>query len=209
MYIHIYTYILTQSFWTGTKVIRRKHIVQPTGFGACSSTCCQWDGEDVPAPWEWSNSHPPVHPVNQTGCHGYIYTIFMTTHTIFTTTHTQSMTPHMLGTKGPRFSRSCTWPSHAWSDLVPDRGCSHDQHDSLLQFKMFYSLKLSYWLPDHCRSFPNRVIFQDASVVTTSWADPAILHDFSDRRDRDLHIGKVWPGLYWDVHVMPLHELTG
>ena len=37
MYIHIYTYIFTQSFWTGTKVIRRKHIVQPTGFGACSS----------------------------------------------------------------------------------------------------------------------------------------------------------------------------
>ena len=56
----MYTYILTQSFWTGTKVIRRKHIVQPTGFGACSSTCCQWDGEDVPAPWERSNSHPPV-----------------------------------------------------------------------------------------------------------------------------------------------------
>ena len=60
IYIYIYTYILTQSFWTGTKVIRRKHIVQPTGFGACSSTCCQWDGEDVPAPWERSNSHPPV-----------------------------------------------------------------------------------------------------------------------------------------------------
>ena len=59
-YIHTNTYILTQSFWTGTKVIRRKHIVQPTGFGACSSTCCQWDGEDVPAPWEWSNSRPPV-----------------------------------------------------------------------------------------------------------------------------------------------------
>ena len=50
----------TQSFWTETKVIRRKHIVQPTGFGACSSTCCQWDGEDVPAPWERSISHPPV-----------------------------------------------------------------------------------------------------------------------------------------------------
>ena len=55
-----YIYILTQSFWTGTKVIRRKHIIQPTGFGACFSTCCQWDGEDVPAPWERSNSHPPV-----------------------------------------------------------------------------------------------------------------------------------------------------
>ena len=59
-YIYIYIYILTQSFWTGTKVIRRKHIIQPTGFGACSSTCCQWDGEDVLAPWERSNSHPPV-----------------------------------------------------------------------------------------------------------------------------------------------------
>ena len=60
VYIYIYIYILTQSFWTGTKVIGRKHIIQPTGFGACSSTCCQWDGEDVPAPWERSNSHPPV-----------------------------------------------------------------------------------------------------------------------------------------------------
>ena len=32
-------YISTQKLWTGTTVIRRKHIVQPTGFGACSSTC--------------------------------------------------------------------------------------------------------------------------------------------------------------------------
>ena len=53
-------YILTQSFRTETKVIRRKHIIQPTSFGACSSTCCQWDGEDVPAPWERSNPDPPV-----------------------------------------------------------------------------------------------------------------------------------------------------
>ena len=32
IYIHtyIYIYILTQSFWTGTKVIRRKHIIQPS-----------------------------------------------------------------------------------------------------------------------------------------------------------------------------------
>ena len=60
LHTYIYTYILTQSFWTGTKVIRRKHIVQPTGFSACSLTCCQWDGEDVPAPWERSNSHPRV-----------------------------------------------------------------------------------------------------------------------------------------------------
>ena len=27
---YIYIYILTQIFWTGTKVIRRKHIIQPT-----------------------------------------------------------------------------------------------------------------------------------------------------------------------------------
>ena len=37
-----YIYILIQSFWMGTKVIRRKHIIQPIGFGACSSTCCQF-----------------------------------------------------------------------------------------------------------------------------------------------------------------------
>ena len=62
--VYIYMYILTQSFWTGTKVIRRKHIIQPTGFGACSSTCCQWNGEDVPAPWERPYSHPPVRVQN-------------------------------------------------------------------------------------------------------------------------------------------------
>ena len=48
--IHIYIYLLTQSFWAVTNVTMRKHIIQTTGFGACSSTCCQWDGEDVPAP---------------------------------------------------------------------------------------------------------------------------------------------------------------
>ena len=55
-----YICILTQSFWMGTTVIRRKHIIQPPGFGACSSTSFQWDGEDVPVPWERWNSHPPV-----------------------------------------------------------------------------------------------------------------------------------------------------
>ena len=55
----------------GTKVIRRKHIIQPTGFGACSSTCCQWDGEDVPAPWEQSNSHPPVRVQNHVSINSY------------------------------------------------------------------------------------------------------------------------------------------
>ena len=61
IYIYIYMYVLTQSFWTGTKVIWRKLIIQPTGFGACSSICCQWD---VPAPWGRSNSHPPVRVQN-------------------------------------------------------------------------------------------------------------------------------------------------
>ena len=32
-------------------------------------------------------------------------------------------------------------------------------------------------------------------VATTSWADHAVLYDFSGRRDRDLQIGTVWPGL--------------
>ena len=51
-----YIYILTQSFWTGTKVIRRKQIIQPTRFGACSSTCCQWDAEcQIYASVKWVN----------------------------------------------------------------------------------------------------------------------------------------------------------
>ena len=32
------------SIRTRTKVIRRKYIIQPTGFGAYSSTCCLWEG---------------------------------------------------------------------------------------------------------------------------------------------------------------------
>ena len=35
----------------------------------CSSTCCQWDGEDVPAPWQWSNSHTPVRVKNMCQSH--------------------------------------------------------------------------------------------------------------------------------------------
>ena len=77
MYIYIYIHILAQSFWTGTKVIRRIHIVQPTGFGACSSTCCQWDGEDVPAPWERSNSHShfPVQKSRTIDLYNTIYAV--------------------------------------------------------------------------------------------------------------------------------------
>ena len=77
MYIYIYIHILTQSFWTGTKVIRRIHIVQPTGFGACSSTCCQWDGEDVPAPWKRSNSHShfPVQKSRAIDLYNTIYAV--------------------------------------------------------------------------------------------------------------------------------------
>ena len=35
-----------------TSVFGRKHIIQPTGFGAYSSICFEWDGEDVSAPSE-------------------------------------------------------------------------------------------------------------------------------------------------------------
>ena len=69
---HIYIYILTQNFWTGTKVIRRKHIVQPTGFGACSSTgvngmerMCQRHGSDqTPTLLFESKNHVSIHLYN-------------------------------------------------------------------------------------------------------------------------------------------------
>ena len=35
------------SLWARNKVVRRKPIIHPTGFGAYSSTCFQWDGKDV------------------------------------------------------------------------------------------------------------------------------------------------------------------
>ena len=68
-HLFIYIYILTHSFWAETRVIRRKHIIKPSGLGACSSTCCQWDGEDVPASWEPSNSHPPFRVQNHVSIH--------------------------------------------------------------------------------------------------------------------------------------------
>ena len=53
--MHIYIYINTELLEGEQRSPGRN--TSPTGFGACSSTCCQWDGEDVPAPWERSNSH--------------------------------------------------------------------------------------------------------------------------------------------------------
>ena len=49
-----------------TKVVRRKHIIKPTGSGAYSSTCFQWEGEDVPVNvnnilgCRWSNPGPCI-----------------------------------------------------------------------------------------------------------------------------------------------------
>ena len=65
--MNAYIYINTAS----GREPRRKHIIQHTGFGACSSTCCQWNGEDVPAPWERSNSHPPVRVQNHVSINSY------------------------------------------------------------------------------------------------------------------------------------------
>ena len=55
-----------------TKVVRRKYIIQPTGFGAYSSTCfngmermCQRHGSN-------QNSHPPV-LVRKSLCNQFIY----------------------------------------------------------------------------------------------------------------------------------------
>ena len=59
-YNALYVYTNKLSIRTRTKVIRRKHIIQPTGFSAYSSICFLWDGEDVAAPWELLHSHPPI-----------------------------------------------------------------------------------------------------------------------------------------------------
>ena len=66
-----YIYILTQLLGENKG---HQDIIQPTGFGACSSTCCQWDGEDVPAPWGRSNSHPPVRVQNHVSINSYSIT---------------------------------------------------------------------------------------------------------------------------------------
>ena len=38
----------------------------------------------------------------------------------------------------------------------------------------FYSLKLSYWLPDHCRSFPYRADFEDVSTMLPRLPEPTM-----------------------------------
>ena len=38
----------------------------------------------------------------------------------------------------------------------------------------FYSLKLSHWLPEHCRSFPDRADFQDVSTMLPRLHEPTM-----------------------------------
>ena len=38
----------------------------------------------------------------------------------------------------------------------------------------FYSKTLSYWLPDHCRSFPDRADFQDVSTMLPRLHEPTM-----------------------------------
>ena len=59
-YTVIYIYTLVQtiiSIQTKLGIVRRKHTVHPTGFGAYSSTCCK-GSDNRPAPWESISSHP-------------------------------------------------------------------------------------------------------------------------------------------------------
>ena len=60
IYIYIYIYTLVQTIicvQAKLEVVRRKHIVHLTGFGAYSSTCCK--ETTMPAPWETISPHPP------------------------------------------------------------------------------------------------------------------------------------------------------
>ena len=59
VYIYIHTFVrIIISVQAKLEVVRRKHIVHPTGFGAYSSTCCK-DQTTVSSSWESISSHPP------------------------------------------------------------------------------------------------------------------------------------------------------
>ena len=49
--------------------------------------------------------------------------------------------------------------------------CPHAVYDSSITF---YSKTLSYWLPDHCRSFPDRADFQDVSTMLPRLHEPTM-----------------------------------
>ena len=113
----------------------------------------------------------------------------MTIRMLSTNAHTLSTNALMLGTTVPRRFRFHTRLKSIHESIVAT---------VMTNTTKFYSKTLSYWLPDHCRSFPwpSRLPRCQYDVATTSWADHADVHDFSDRRYRDRQIGTVWPGLY-------------
>ena len=92
-------------------------------------------------------------------------TLSTTVDTLSTTVDTLSTTVDTLRMTGPRYFWSCTRPRDAWSDLVPDRGCSHDN---------VCSLTLSCWFPDHCRSIPVRTSKMHVSTMLPRLHEPTI-----------------------------------
>ena len=72
---------------------------------------------------------------NQTGCHGYIDTIFMTTHTLSTTVHTLSVILHGLSTSAHvRQVHDVSDATHNVAIFEPTYD-DHNQHDSFKQLK--------------------------------------------------------------------------
>ena len=75
---HTNSYMACICIRTWTKVVKRKHLIKPRGFGAYSSTSFKRGGEDVPAPWEYpiklqSSCSSPKH---------YVFNWYITTYAI-------------------------------------------------------------------------------------------------------------------------------
>ena len=92
-----------------------------------------------------------------------------------------------------RYDSPTTYPIPHTTEIDPwiDRSYSHDQHDKVLQLNFVVLASRSLLMV----SRPSRLPRCQYDVATTSWADHAVLYDFSGRKDRDLEIGSVWPGL--------------
>ena len=59
----------------------------------------------------------------------------------------------------------CDFPDHAHDLITPDSIWCQIMPTVTTNMTMFYSLKLSYWLPNHWRSFRNCTDFQDVCTI--------------------------------------------
>ena len=78
-----------------------------------------------------------------------------------------------MPTRCPRMPSRWVRQSHDVSDSTHDWNGSMNSTVTTNTTK-FYSKTLSYWLPDRCRSFPDRADFQDVSTMLPRLHEPTM-----------------------------------